>query len=334
MNATAMNIATKARDISTSILQNVLQTGRLDYVKTISGLMDLTGSTKAQFFTNILGYTFLCKYSNTNDFTVGNKYLLDNLPINQYVVYHRTNIIAIICLDNQDILEDLSDDVQKRIHDSICVGLVMENLKDAKFDFTMSVCRELARNVDQVIQMFHNVTPNRIDPRYIEKINTTLNDLITIIIDTIDFLEIDEEKVTLEQNVVNMGDFLRETVSIVQDMFTQGRIATDLDDNANRSLVFDKSRVQQMLISLLKKLVGIENLRVRVALTGRILVFQIYSLTTRSNKEIQNRLTAEKVTVATLDIFVVKRLCEIMHGRLAVDEEAEGVMIKIMVSLS
>src|SRR6478609_4385154 len=129
---------TKARDISASILSNVLQIGYLDYEKTINGLKNLTGSTKAQFFENVFGLTFACKYSDTSEYVVGEKYSVEKLPFNQYVIYHRTNIIAIICLDNGQTFQDLSSDIQRRIHDSICIGLVMGTLKDSKFNFTMS----------------------------------------------------------------------------------------------------------------------------------------------------------------------------------------------------
>ena len=167
----------------------------------------------------------------------------------------------------------------------------------------------------------------------VDKINSYLNDIITIIYDTIDYLEIDAEKVTLQKNVVNMSAFIDETVSIVQDMFTS-KVTTDLDDSANRSLVFDRKWVQQMIISLLKKLTDINDVKVRVYLTGTILTFHIYSIYSKNNKLIQSRLQVESITVSTLDIFVVKRLSEIMNGRFTMDDEGEGVIIKIKIALS
>lgn len=329
-----MNDLKKAREISASILGNVLQIGHLDYAKTILGLMDLTGSVEAQFFQNVYGLTFVCKYSNTSAYKIGELYTVEKLPPNKYVIYHRNNIIAIVCLDKQEGLETFPEDIQRRIHDSICIGLVMGNLKDSKYNFTMSVCNALGNIVNQVIQSFDSLTTkSRNDPRIVERINSYLNDVITIIYDTIDYLEIDAEKVSLQKNVVNMSTFVAETVGIVQDMFSI-KVTTDLSDSANRSLVFDRKWVQQMIVSLLKKLNDISDIKLHIQLIGTVLVFHIYSIYSRNNAEIQSRLQVENVTVSTLDIFVIKKLCEIMNGTFSMDDEGEGAIIKITISLS
>jgi len=319
-------------DISGTFLQNILQLGYLDFQYAIKTLMDLTKSKTGQFFEKShAGSLFVCKYSTTQQYTVNEKYTLDTLPLNQYTIFHRNTVIAIVCLDNQDVLDDLPDDMQQRIHDSICIGLVMGNLQDSKYTFTISVCNALSNIISQVIDMFDNMaTKVKSDRKYVDQINTYLNDVITIIYDTIDYLEIDAEKVELQKNMVDMSEFTKGISQQYESIFRH-RITIELEDSANKPLLFDKRWVQQMLISVLKKLTEIPNLQLHVNLSGTILTFRVFSSQSKYNNEIYRKLQVDKISVTTLDIFVVKRLCDIMHGKFEV--EPDGVTVAMAVSL-
>lgn len=323
----------RSKDISAYLLQNILQIGQLDYEKSMHKLMKLTHSKSGQFFQKgQTGSLFMCTFSTSQLYKVGDKYMLDNLPINQYTIFHRNTIIAIICLENQDILDELPDDIQQRIHDSICIGLVMGTLRDSKYSFTISVCNALSNIISQVIDMFDNMALKiKSDKKYVDQINTYLNDVITIIYDTIDYLEIDAEKVNLEKNNVDLNEFLLSTSSKYEGIFRH-KVTTELDERANRSFIFDKRWVQQMLISVLKKLVDIPNLQLHVSINGNILNFRIYSTISRYNVELMKKVQVDRISVTSLDIFVVKRLCDIMNGKFEV--ETDGIIITIAVDRS
>jgi len=317
------------RDVSAAILQNILQIGHLDYGRVTEYLVRLTDSKTAQFFEKSqTGSIFVCRYSNTDAYVIGEKYTTYNLPYNQYAIFHRNNVIAIISLDNQDPLDDLPDDMQQRIHDSICVGLVMGTLQDSKYVFTMSVCNALNNIVSQVIDMFDSITPKvRSDQKYVDQINSHLNDVIQIIVDTIDYLQIDAEKIELQNNIVNMEAFVREVQEKMSSIFLYN-LTIDMEDRAKRNFVFDKRWVQQMLISVLKRLVDIPGLILQVSYNTGVLIFHVTSLATKQNQEMVKRFQVDRVSVSTLDIVVVKRLCEIMRGKAELED---GIALTIAV---
>lgn len=320
-----------SRDISASLLQNILQIGYLDYGITMDALMQLTKSKVGQFFEKSqTGSLFICKYSTNEMYIVDDKYAIDTLPVNQYAIFHRNQVLAIISLDNQDALDSLADDYQKRISDSICIGLVMGTLRESKYTFTISVCNALSNIVSQVITMFDNLIPKlRMDRRYIDQINSSLNDVIAIIYDVTDYLEIDAEKVKLEANVVSISSFTAE-ISAQYETIWQHKVYIDVEDAAQRTVTFDKRWVQQMLISILKKLVDIPNLQMRVYFPSRgVLTFTIFSPVPRANQDIVKKVQSEKISVNSLDIFIVKRLCEIMKGRLEVEETGVSITISV-----
>jgi len=318
------------RDISASILQNVLQIGHLDYAYAMTLLKNLTQSKTGFFFEKVqTGALFLCKYSDTEHYVVDDRYTLDTLPTNQYTIFHRNNVIAILSIENQDALDDIADDLQQRVHDSICIGLVMGTLRESKYSFTISVCNALGNLITQVIEMFDNLTTKvKSDQRYIDQINRHLNEVISIIYDTIDYLEIDAEKVQLQKNVVNLREFMNDVISQYERIFRH-KVNVEIQDAALGFYIFDKRWVQQMLISLLKKIVDVPNIQIHISVSGNILVFRIYSTTSRSNAEILRILQVDRMSVTSLDVFIVKRLCEIMQGRFEVGEEGASITITV-----
>jgi hypothetical protein len=317
------------KDISASLLNNILQIGQLDYGKIMFLLKDATYSNIGQFFEKSqTGENFICRYTDTNQYILDQKYTFQELPINQYTIFYRNKVIAIICLDNIDNLESQKDTIQQGIHDSICIGLVMGHLKESKYTFTISVCNALSNIVQQVIDMFESTASRlRADKRYVE-INSYLNDIMKIIFDTIDYLEIDSENIELEKNIVDMTSFMRELTKTFEVIFGK-KIVVDMDDSAAGIFVFDQKKVNQMLMILLKKLVTINNIQIRVMVSDVVLTFIVYSSSPKGNQEILRILEETKITVANLDIFIVKRLCEIMSGTFKVENRGAFVSISV-----
>ena len=323
------------KDISTNILQDVLQIGHLDYRKTVDELVKITESKWAQFFEILYAssLTFTCKYSTTTEFVAGENYDYGDLPSEQYSIFHKSNIVAIICLSNQPVLDTMSLKVRQRIHDTICIGLVMGNLQDTKFSFVMSVCQSLSKIVTQVLQQFGKITTLQSpqDKRNYDIINSYLNQVISIIYDTIDYIEIDSEKIIMQNNLVDISPFVDETLAILSNR----NINADLDDNISSSIYMDRERVQQMLISVLRKVSDLKDIRLHVSYADYsssessdiFILFRVFSNTNRDNVELIKRFQIEHVSVSSLDVFVVKRLCEIMKGTFEVTES--GLLMKI-----
>lgn len=321
-------------NLSTLILQDVLQIGRLDFVKTMTGLMNITGSKDAHFFeTDSVNFT--CRFT-TGDHILGQRYSFDELPPDNFPVMHKSNVIAFICLDRQDAIDEMEDDDRQRIFDSICAGLVMGKLKDDNYAFAMSICQVLSRVVQRVLNLVASLPQST---NSIRLIDSQLTDIISIIFDAMDYLELDAGKAVVVSNNVDVIPFIGETVSILQQ--DGSSITHDIEDTVPQAVVFDKQRVQQMLVAVAKKLTDVPMVRLNVKLENYstpdspnselFLYFHFFSDTSRQNQEIQRRFRAEQVSVGTLGIHVVKKACEMMMGTFQASDH--GVVLRIKVNL-
>ncbi len=321
-------------NLSTLILQDVLQIGRLDFNKTMAGLMHITGSQNAHFFETD-SVNFACRYT-TGEHILGQRYSFDELPLDNFPIMHKSNVIAFICLDRQEAIEEMDDDDRQRIFDSICAGLVMGRLKDDNFAFAMSICQVLSRVVQRVLKLVASLPQNT---NSIKLIDSQLTDIISIIFDAMDYLELDAGKAVVVSNNVEVFPFITETVSILQQ--DGSSMTHDIDDTVPPAVVFDRQRVQQMLMAVAKKLTDVPTVRLNVKMENYstpdspnselFLYFHFFSDTTRQNQEIQRRFRAEQVSVGTLGIHVVKKACEMMMGTFQASEH--GVVLRVKVSL-
>jgi hypothetical protein len=318
------------RDISGSLLRNILQTGGLDYGVTMSYLMQLTNSRSGQFFEKSqMGTWFICKYTTDPSYVVSNKYEVSSLPYNQYAIYYRNEILAIISLENPDPLEDLTDDCQARIHHSICVGIVMKDLRETKYSFTLSVCNVFHDIMLKIAADFDEISSQvRTNRTNVDGINSLVNDLFAIIFNVVDFLEIDTEKVRLETSVTHIPTFIIDVLSKHETIWSH-HVSLHIEDNAKQTASFDSGKLRSILMSILKRLTKVSNLHLNISLTVRGLVCSIFSRSPSANHLIVENIQAERISIESLDIFVAKRLCEIMKGQFIVNES--GVTITVAV---
>ncbi len=320
--------------LSTLILQDVLQIGRLDFTKTMEGLMRITGSTNAHFFETDSVH-FVCRFS-TGGHVLGQRYSFDELPPDNSPIMHKSNVIAFVCLDLQDAIDSMTEDDRQRIFDSICAGLVMGRLKDDNYAFAMSICQVLSKVVQKVLTLVSTLPQNTTS---IKQIDTQLTDIITIIFDAMDYLQIDAGKAEMVSTSVNIVEFINETISVLQQ--DGSSMTQDIEDSVPSAVMLDRQHVQQMLMSVARKLTDMTGVRLNVRLedfspphnpnSELILYFHFFSGTTRQNQEIQRRFRVEQVSVGTLGIHVVKKLCEMMMGTFTANEH--GVVLRIKVSL-
>ena len=320
--------------LSTLILQDVLQIGRLDYNKTMEALMRITGSTNAHFFETD-GVHFVCRYT-TGGHVLGQRYSFDEVPPDNSPIMHKSNVIAFVCLDQQDAIDDMTEDDRQRLFDSICAGLVMGRLKDDNYAFAMSICQVLSKVVQKVLTLVSSLPQNT---NSIKVIDSQLTDIITIIFDAMDYLEIDAGKIEMVSTGVNVVQFINETISVLQQ--DGSTMTQDIEDSVPSTVLLDRQRVQQMLMSVARKLTDMTGVRLNVKLENYspqdspnselFLYFHFFSGTTRQNQEIQRRFKVEQVAVGTLGIHVVKKLCEMMMGTFQVNDH--GVVLRIKVSL-
>lgn len=321
--------------LSTTILQNVLQIGRLDYKSTMEGLLSITGSTEGQFF-DTDSINFICRYSTEDRYSVGQRYSFDELPLDNFPIMHKSNVIALICMNAQGAIDDMNDTDRQRIFDSISVGMVMGRLKEENYGFATSLCHVLGRMVQQILETVSTLPRNNTSLQWMDR---NLGEILAIIYDALDYLEIDGGRIVMTANLVDVTEFIREILTILQQ--DGSYITSDIEDSVPKVILFDRKRVQQMLISVTRKLSDLKGIRLNLKLENfsRIedpnadlfLYFHLFSDTSRQNQEIQRRFRIEQVSVDSLGIHVVKKLCDMMMGTFTVSDI--GITIRIKVGL-
>ena len=256
------------------------------------------------------------------------KYTLDEIPFEQYPIFHKTDIVAFICLENIITLETYPDIYKKRLHNSICVGLLLGNAKESKYSFVISLCKTLVKTVNEAAELLSTQS---------EKVTLDAGDLLTEVLDVInnaiDYTNIDAEKISLKTDTVQVTKFVKDIMSYIP--FSQ-KINVDFDGNIPDSLIFDKNRVQQILETVFTKVADIPDLRLNVRLDNystfqKEQYFLLITIGSRSGTDIRERFATDRFTMNNLGIFLVKRLCEIMNGTMIINDY--GMSIKISVDI-
>lgn len=316
-----------------SILEDVLQSGHIPYEKLIKNLMVETSSSFGYFFQSksSLSSQLACKYTSDAAFDKEKSYSWDSDEIsslNSFTIYYKSNPIALISLENmRKLWENRSKLEIGRFHNAICISVVLDHCMREKYTFTKSICDSVQTVIANILQLTSSKSAES------QKIVKMLEDVSTMLLDTMDYNEIDVGNLTLERDYVPMKDFIKETLR-----FVGLNPPLDIDDNVPDVLVFDRSRVQLMLIDVLRRVMNVRELFIKVQFkdytfqtsSSQNLTFRLSSALSSQNKEIKSRYEADQLELETIDIFLVKRLCELMSGTVDVTEES-GLELKIRV---
>lgn len=323
---------------SSSILASVVQLGHLDFKMVTDCLTKMTFSKSGQFFEIDFSGKLVCRYSSDDSFFINNRYSFDEISSDQFLIFHKSIIIAIICFENVDKMELISPKEKQHIHDSICIGLVLGNLKNSNYSFTMTICSKLSKIVQQALSTivtFSQSSQNAETIRLINSLNSILDDAMSIIYDAIEFVEIDAEKSTLHKDLVKVSDVIDESISVAE----VSTLKKEIEDSVPEFLVFDNLRITQIMSSILKRIKDIPDLTLNVKLENfstrsslnYFFTCLISSNTTKNNQEIMNKFQMAELSVDNLPIFILKRLCEIMNGTFKVS--LSGVFFTIKVDI-
>ncbi len=328
----------KPEDMTLDLLRQTLQDGKLNYSVTMEKLMDITSCETGYFFEALpfSSLFFICRFtSQKGRYVEGVKYSFEDLPEGaQYNVYHKSNIIAILCFDKPNACQLLN---QHRIHDGLSFGIVMGALTTSKHSLILSVCQSLQKYVVEIARSSERVSDNNLKGALTENVDH----MYKILYDTLNFIDLDmtqTPQVELTSDVVTVADFFQQTIDIVRERLS-GTVVLNIEDDVPSHVVFDLERVQQVVTSVLFRLGPIVNITVGVALKDysareeQVLFLEV-KFSSDSRRKIEDILAlfeVETVNTGTLDVFVVRKLCEVMGGDMQSTES--GLLLTFRIEL-
>jgi signal transduction histidine kinase/CheY-like chemotaxis protein len=222
----------------------------------------------------------------------------------------------------------------------------LEELTEAKSEFLAMMSHEIRTPLHGLIGYSNLLAETSLDQRqrdYLATIQASGKSLLTVINDILDFSKIEAGKLQIEQDIVDLPRCLSE----ICELFRPAALAnaTQLEWSVDRSLpryvVADPTRLRQVLSNLISNAVkftrngGVQVSAARRDVPGEKPFF--LQVTVRDNgigipKEKRGQLfrsfeqlgaaTARKHGGTGLGLAICRRLCELMGGRIWVDEDA------------
>ena len=316
----------------TAVLQQILQTGEIDHTYVMNLLLAATHSQNGQFFEVQSGsHLYKCQFSTNSTFIKGKDYTLNELPLEQITVMHKSSPIAIIVIDNQDDYDNWEDIDRQRVMNAICVGIVMAKTKTRRYEFTINVfeqCKSIVSRLSSRVQAFNM-------GKRLEFIDNALSALSRLLYLASEFLIIDTEQVQVESAVVESHQFFQQMVK----EFAGSNVSLRISPKTPNVIIVDRLKLQKILIGVFQALEDKQSIHWNMDVDfadysssqGQMYFVTFRLWTNQSNMEKPNRFTIHQLSVDTLELSISKRLCELLSG--TYEPTANSLTIKIRVDV-
>lgn len=297
------------------ILKNILSSSKLSYKVLFEKVVRVTDCENIKLFL-LNPYTSgertkwkceyntedPCDFNNVLDFYSGELIVGGSCVGKKGSVFleYKEEKIGILQLSNKKNWETLNQDTQKMLNDIICTAILLATYTDNKYNFIKYVCLTLSNIVDKISftskdihKTFFKTHPKRNDQveRNFTVINSYLSEIMNILYDTIDYIEISENKINITKGIVESKLFCKELLDLVKSLpyfKTEIQLFT-YDTTIPKYLFFDEKHVQQLMLIFFKNIKNIEMLKLDIKYTSDKIVFHIYS------KEAKNTLYLETI---------------------------------------
>jgi len=266
--------------------------------------------------------SLICNYASDsiNIFKQGVIYNLENFDNNMYKVklYYRKEYIGILVLDNDIIWNNLNYTTQKLVNNIICITVVLSLNSTLKYQTIQIMCKSL----HNIIEKINNICQKYDHIFEIKEIQPYLLDMTQILYDIIDFIQISENQIAIQENIVNVSDYFTDTCKIIKTLPNfKSDLYLKIEKDVPKLLIFDQEHLTQFFVLFFKlnctgesgsdKGKGNVTTKIKVmyknTLNVHILYTNVYKLPVFDYSiSIIDRLY-------TNDLFIIKKLCNVLN---------------------
>ncbi|MDE2401057.1 MAG: PAS domain S-box protein [Burkholderiales bacterium] len=239
------------------------------------------------------------------------------------------------------LLEDISE--RRRFEEAMTSAKAAERASKAKTDFLSSMSHELRTPLNamlgfaQLLRVDRNNPLNEAQKKKVAHIENAGAHLLAMLSDVLDLSRIEAGGLTLNLEALSVSGVLDEAVALVSNQASQTQLSlvhTPADDSL--FIKADRVRLRQIMVNLLSNAIKYNRPGGRVMVEAQAVeasvVISVVDTGRGLSEEQQthlfepfNRLGAERTTVegTGIGLVIVKRLVDLMHGRLEVSSQVD-----------
>jgi hypothetical protein len=244
------------------IIQSILHTNVLDIELLIDELQKLTNSENSALFDMDSQDTEImtCRHSTMiNDYTSNNKYNLSELPDThfQFPIWHKSNMIVMIVLSNKTVINGMNDEFSQKLHDTICVGLVMDNMRKRNYKLNMKIFTDLSKYVTDALLAVND--------------RVILQNMLSMLTNVTDLLQLEYDIIPLKITRFDLHNVIYAAVA----MFKNIMVIVSIDKDVPKMVSSDRDKFQQIMVLILQNLIGRFQMMIGYIIRDQLIVIKI-----------------------------------------------------------
>lgn len=297
-----------------AILDDVLQTGSIDIHKLMTRLIKDSESNFGYFFQVENDDQFICRFSSdTDSYLIGGTYSIAQVPSNQFSIYVRDFIVAVICLENH-YEESLAN-----VHDCIATALHFTKMQQTHHRFLVTISNKVITNLNDIYTNVVSLKPTNIAKNTLVDMIRTIGKSTSFLDDIRDYSLLTSGRFIADQREHTLGPVIKRSVA------NSGRthINTHITKNVPTKAILDAKKFEKLMYKILSNFAVDETLELIIdseeisPADG----FLFCDLHTQLPSELTTILSMRYLNPDHLDWYVAKRLAEFYGGFIKVINE-------------